>query len=342
MIDKSQAIRLFYETLAEFRWIVGMLVVASLAMLLHKVLVSSAKGAPLPPGPPARRFWEKSLPSANMARALANLVTEYGPVISIRQGSEVTVIIAAWEIMEKAGSALVDRPRSIAVGEILARGMLILLSSGDRFRRLRRAVHTHLQPEAAETFQPLQMESAQVVILDILDDPKRHQDHARRYAASVILRVTYGKTTPTSINDPEIRRIQNISRHFQAAISPGAYLVGRFPLLRYFPGYTKELDQCHYEDIQLFTEQVDRVKGEMACYSSSAPQHSSRTPIITGFKSSTDVMAYLAGSLFGAGSDTASTSFNTPSVAKYLCTQQENDIAYTVIGQRIHFNFPSI
>ncbi|KAH7918834.1 hypothetical protein BV22DRAFT_1134293 [Leucogyrophana mollusca] len=82
---------------------------------------------------------------------------------------------AAWEIMEKEGGALVDRPRSIAAGEIRSRGNRILLEgSGERFRRLRRAVHTHLQPKAAETYESIQMEDAQSVMLDVLDDPKNH------------------------------------------------------------------------------------------------------------------------------------------------------------------------
>ncbi|KAH7904937.1 cytochrome P450 [Hygrophoropsis aurantiaca] len=316
MTDNSQATGLFYETLTKPNLILVTLAATSVATLLYKGLVSSNKGAPLPPGPPPRRFWEKPLPTTNIARTLADLVTEYGPVVSIRQGSQVTVIIgrtqAAWEIMEKEGSALVDRPRSIAVGEILSRGMRILLErSGDRFRRLRRAVHASLQPKAADTYQPIQLENARDVILDILDDPKGHQDHARRYAASVILRVTYGKTTPTSVNDQEIRRIQKIGRHFQSAIRPGAYLVERFPLLRYVPGYTKELDYWHEEELKLFTEQVDRVKGEMAKNIAGPSFVKTLVENSDNHQLSDDEMAYLAGSLFGAGSDTTANVITT-------------------------------
>jgi cytochrome P450 len=83
--------------------------------------------------------------------------------------------------MEKEGSSLMDRPRSIAVGEILSRGMRILLASGDRFRRLRKAMHVHLQPKAVLAYRDMQCENARVLILDILDDPKNHQEHANRY-----------------------------------------------------------------------------------------------------------------------------------------------------------------
>jgi cytochrome P450 len=84
--------------------------------------------------------------------------------------------------MEKEGGSLVDRPRSIAAGEMLSKGMRILMArSGDRFRRLRKAVHIHLQPKVAEAYQDMQRENAMIFILDMLNDPKNHQQHAQRY-----------------------------------------------------------------------------------------------------------------------------------------------------------------
>lgn len=83
--------------------------------------------------------------------------------------------------MEKEGGSLVDRPGSIAVGEMLSKGMRILMArSGDRFRRLRKAVHTHLQPKVAETYQDMQRENAMIFVWDMLNDPKNPQKHAQR------------------------------------------------------------------------------------------------------------------------------------------------------------------
>jgi cytochrome P450 len=83
--------------------------------------------------------------------------------------------------MEKKGGSLIDRPRSIAAGEMLSRGMRILMASGDRFRRLRKAVHTHLQPKAALAYRDMQCENARGFVLDVLNEPKNHQNHASRY-----------------------------------------------------------------------------------------------------------------------------------------------------------------
>ena len=83
--------------------------------------------------------------------------------------------------MEKEGSALADRPRSIAAGEILSREMrFLLLRSGEKFRQFRKVVHTHLQPKAARAYQDMQLENAMNVIMDILNDPKNHRLHVQR------------------------------------------------------------------------------------------------------------------------------------------------------------------
>ncbi|OJA14906.1 hypothetical protein AZE42_10550 [Rhizopogon vesiculosus] len=81
--------------------------------------------------------------------------------------------------MEKQGASVADRPRMIAAGEIFTGGLSILLAPvGDRLRRMRRALHTHLQPKAVEEYQPLQMSHAKDTVLNILDDPYNFQNHA--------------------------------------------------------------------------------------------------------------------------------------------------------------------
>lgn len=183
--------------------------------------------------------------------------------------------------MEIEGRSLVDRPPSIAAGEMLSNGMRILMArSGERFRRLRKAVHTHLQPKAAEAYKDMQYDNARKFTLDILNDPQSHQKHAAgyvltksscdpctdvtsRYSAAVILRVTYGKSTPTAYTDPEVVRIYKVLHHFDLVMRPGAYLVDRVPLLRYLPGYGKQLTEWHNEELSLYRHQLLRVQSEI-------------------------------------------------------------------------------
>ncbi|KAG2072919.1 hypothetical protein BDR04DRAFT_1141430 [Suillus decipiens] len=63
------------------------------------------------------------------------------------------------------------------------------------------------------------------LILDMLNDPKNHEGHAMRYAASVVMSFTYGKTTPTSYTDPgpEIVGINQSLARFGKSMRRGAY-----------------------------------------------------------------------------------------------------------------------
>ncbi|KAG2035975.1 cytochrome P450 [Suillus americanus] len=287
----------------------GVITVVAVFVLYKKFSLAGRKGIPLPPGPPARWFWSNALPTVNIAYALTDLVREYGPVVSFRQGSQVIIVIgsmkAAADIMEKEGGSLVDRPRSIAAGEILSNGMsLTMARSGERFRRLRKAIHPHLQPKAAEAYHDMQCENAMGFILDVLNDPTNHQKHAQRYAASVVLRVTYGKSAPTSSADPELVRVRRVVEHFQVTVRPGAYLVDRVPLLRYLPGYGKQLYEWHHEELGLFRQQLRRVKSEVEQNKAGPSLTKALLENTQEHQLSTDEMSYLAGSLFGAGSDT--------------------------------------
>ncbi|KIM50568.1 hypothetical protein SCLCIDRAFT_88629, partial [Scleroderma citrinum Foug A] len=70
------------------------------------------------------------------------LTETYGPVFSLKQGSQLLVIIgrynAAIDVMEKERAFLADRPRSVAGGEFFSGNMRILLvGNGDRLHRFR-------------------------------------------------------------------------------------------------------------------------------------------------------------------------------------------------------------
>ena len=133
----------------------------------------------------------------------------YDPVITLPQGSEISIVItrvdvghnlvplhlhhtnhsfdfvdfvlqAATKIMEKEGSALADSPPMIAANEFLSGGKQITLIGGERFRRLRKAVHTHFQAKAVEMYKDTQFKQAKILVLDLLNDPKNHQKLAHR------------------------------------------------------------------------------------------------------------------------------------------------------------------
>ncbi|OAX34928.1 cytochrome P450, partial [Rhizopogon vinicolor AM-OR11-026] len=282
----------------------GALIALLLATKVVRAKIRSKSRLPLPPGPPGHWLFGNALPRANQSQQFAEWINTYGPIISLRVGPKIMVIIGrqqeSVDIMEKEGGLLADRPRAVAAGEMMSRGLrMILAPAGEQFRRLRRAAHTHLQAKAAESYAPIQMDAARDVILDILDDPKGHQAAANRYAASVILRVTYGKSTPTATDAPEIIIIQKMLKRFQMLMRPGALMVDRYPILKYVPGYASYLEDWRKEESQLFHDQLNRVSKELTTGKAGPSFGRYLLENQSSHKLSDEEMAYLAGSLFG-------------------------------------------
>ncbi|KAG9310289.1 cytochrome P450 [Chiua virens] len=223
------------------------------------------------------------------------------------------------EIMEKEGASVADRPRSIAAGEILSGGIRVVTQGvGERLRRLRRVLHAALQPKASETYEPVQYHHAKNVVLDILADPEHHQMHARRYAASVIMNITYGKITSTSYSDPEVIAVNRCLAQFGHAIRPGAYLVDTYPVLQYIPGYLSKLKRWHKEELALFEGQLDAVRKQMAegkarpCFAKLLIERQ------LDYQIENKEIAYVAGAMFGAGSDSTAAAISIAIMAAAL------------------------
>ncbi|KAG1890767.1 cytochrome P450 [Suillus subluteus] len=283
--------------------------VGIIGVIVWAYLRKSDSRLPLPPSPPTWRLRGHFLPPRNTSLTVARWIDAHGPLVTIRSGIQTTVIIgrhkAAVDIMEKQGRMLADRPRLVA-GDIFSRGLsLVLLDAGDRCRRMRRALHTHLQPKSAEAYQPLQMSQAKTAILDILDDPHNFQSHLITYAAATIMKVTYGKTTPTSATDPEVREAYQILERFRSILRPGAYLVESIPWLKYLPWYAPELKDQFKRNRRLYTNQLNRVKLHMQSNVDTGPSFSKYILENGHLYGLTEIeMAFLAGALFGAGTET--------------------------------------
>ncbi|KAG2034246.1 cytochrome P450 [Suillus americanus] len=275
----------------------------------------SKDGLPLPPSPPNWRLMGHFLPPRNSFLTVAKWIDEYGPLITIRTGAEKVVIIgrykAAVDIMEKRGGVLADRP-SMSAGQMLTGGLTIAFArAGDRFRRMRRALHTHLQPKAAEAYQPLQMSFAKNTVLNILDDPSNFQNHVISYAVTTVLTVAYGKATPTSAADPEVRSVRQLMSIFRTVLRPGAYWVDTIPWLRYLPWYGRKFTREFESNRKLFASQMNRLKQQLSNVDvgPSFGRYLLENEHLLGL--SELEMHFLSGTFFAAGSDSSAAAICT-------------------------------
>ncbi|TFK52811.1 cytochrome P450 [Heliocybe sulcata] len=269
----------------------------------------------LPPGPPGHWFYGNTMPKPHAHRKFEEWTKEYGPVFTLRQGRKLLIVVgryqAAVDILEKEGANTADRPRSISSGETLSGGMrTLLVGAGDRLKKLRRALHSQLQPKVVETYEPIQMANAKNVILDILENPSAHQAHAKRYAASVIMSLTYGKATPTSYSDPVVQDVNKCLTRLGVTLQPGKWMVDAFPILRYIPGYLSTLRDWHKEELALFRSQLDGVRKQMESGQARPSFAKYLLERQAEYELTDDELAYLAGSMFGAGSDTSASAIS--------------------------------
>jgi cytochrome P450 len=132
---------------------------------------------------------------------------------------------------------------------------------------------------------------------------------ANRFAASIILKLTYGKNTATHASDPDVMQVRESLQRFVMSMRPGAYLVDSLPWLKYLPWYGRELRQGFIEDRALFHRQLDAVKRQMNDTDSSPSFVKFLLSRETDFGLDETEMAFLAGALFSAGVDTTALTF---------------------------------
>lgn len=286
---------------------------------------------PLPPGPRGHWLFGNEFPRPHAPRVYAQWAKEYGPLITLRKGGRVYIIIcgqqAAIDIMEKENAYLVDRPRVIAAGEVMSGDKRILLvRHGERFRKLRKALQSQMHLKVVEAYEPIQARNARNVILDILEKPDRHIEHTKRYAASFIMTLAYGKQTPTSYSDPEVQEVNKCLFRLGRAMTPGFYLVDAYPFLRFVPGFLSEPKRFHQEELALFRSQLDSVRERMRrneaqpCFAKYLIERQGELEL------SDDELAYLAGSMFGAGSDTTAAALSIVIMAAALFPDMQRHV----------------
>ncbi|KZT11592.1 cytochrome P450 [Laetiporus sulphureus 93-53] len=301
------------------------LTIVTLALILGTVLATvyfrlSSNKDSLPSGPPGHWLLGNAPSGPHASRRVAELVEAYGPVITLRYGIRLVCVVgryeAAVDILQKHSLETSDRPRAIVANEILSKGLRVLMvRAGDRLKRIRRALHAYLQPSVAVTYTPIQYRYAKKYIVDCYRKPDEHLEHAKSYAASLVLTIAYGKTSPSSYSDPDVRAINKYLQRLTVALRPGAYLVESFPFLKYIPGYLSHFHRWQREENALFASQLEAVRRKMeageaeSCFAAYLIENQERLGL------SYDEMVYVAGAVFGAGSDTTAAALGVVTMA---------------------------
>lgn len=184
----------------------------------------------------------------------------------------------------------------------------VLLPYGDVWRKGRRVAQSFTSTTVAPSYEPIQSLESLYCIHGLLRSPQNYERLFDRYAASVILRLTYGQKVETG-NEEVVKRIFAVNHHLERIASPGSYLVDTFPSLNLLPSFLapwkREGHRLHDEELDLFMSQLYSVKASMDA--GTAPPCFARSWWETQEKSGlTDPQAaYVLGTLFEAGAGTS-------------------------------------
>ncbi|KIM46552.1 hypothetical protein M413DRAFT_24257 [Hebeloma cylindrosporum] len=304
--------------------------------LFTKVLLSINAKGPLPPGP-------RGLPVLGNIFQISKFQwlkytewqKEFGPIISLNLAGNPVIVVntheVATDLMERRSNIYGSRPRLIMASEILTGGVVVgFIAYGELWKKLRKAGHEGLNVRAVDKYKPMQEVEAAAVVADIIKDPNHWLDHFKRTAASAMLSAVYGWPATESKDDP-IRVLQ--------AVLPGAYLVEIFPAMKHLPTWVAPWKKWGLEwykkDTEMFEGFYDGVAKTMVSANSQPADenahegHQREGEYKPSFASSlvdrqeahrlsNHEAAWLAGSMFGAGTDTTASALSVFILAMVL------------------------
>ncbi|KAF8684939.1 Cytochrome P450 [Rhizoctonia solani] len=223
----------------------------------------------MPPGPPSLPIVGNAhqLKPINIFEQFRNLSERYGPLASLKIGSNNIVVIGGdgtlvRELLDKRGAIYSNRPLEL-VNEIAGNGdHLLFQRDTDKWRTSRKLIVQHYTPRISKTEHVCLQEAESIQLMhDFLHQPKQFMGHVMRYTTSVVTCLNYGVRC-TTYQDPAVRGIERIMEELSALNLSGAKPpVEAFPWLWYLPDFMMIKWKSRAKKIG---EIMDKVYGDLA------------------------------------------------------------------------------
>ncbi|KAI0703111.1 cytochrome P450 [Earliella scabrosa] len=161
----------------------------------------------------------------------------YGDVIYFKLFRTPTVVLnsleSARDLLDKRSVKYSDRPRMVLLAELGGHDTsLPPMRYGDRFRKHRKWMHDFVSNKSAlQTYRPVQLQEAHILLRNLLDTPDAFRDHLSRYVTATLLEVTYGRRL-TSMEDELVQLAERSVNATNEGGNPGSMLVDFFPICR--------------------------------------------------------------------------------------------------------------
>ncbi|KAJ7936986.1 cytochrome P450 [Mycena leptocephala] len=291
-----------------------LLVVSILAALLWH---SNRSMLPLPPGPRGNLFSgiRSQLPKSEPWKTYAAWGTRYGgPILCYRIYNRLTFVLnthdAVHELLERRAAIYSGRPVSWMFQVICGRAHAVFNISGlhPRHKIYRRLLQGGLSAQAVKKYGSVIEDEADVLINGLRETPRLFEQHIRRNATAVIMKVAFGYTVSGS-EDPFISIADQSSKISGWAMAPGRWLVDYFPILRFIPAWFPLADfkrqGAEWRTILNSVSEVPHtwVKSEIAA-GTNIPSFTSRLLRPGMTEDEEDIVKWCAGALYAGAADT--------------------------------------
>ena len=220
------------------------------AVILGRLITSllNRPPQPLPPGPkPAPLIGNlHQLPKSLQWLHLYHWSKKYGPIMHLSMAGQPLVILSthkvAHDLLSRRSARYSDRPRLVMAGDLVTKGMHMLLRPyDDRYRLHQRMEAPLLTLRAASSYRPLQDAESRQLLFDVLGEYDQvgekgvdFHHHHERAMASTIYCLNYGYRLKTGY-EKELMDGKRVQAEFARTGQMGAYLVDSFPSLNHLP-----------------------------------------------------------------------------------------------------------
>jgi hypothetical protein len=106
---------------------------------------------------------------------------------------------------------------------------ILLMPYNDLWRKERKILHQLLNATQVDKFSHFQDKESRTLLLNYLEDPERFYLANSRYSNSVVMSITFGRST--ELDDPDLKELISTSFEFVRYLQPGSSIVDIFPFL---------------------------------------------------------------------------------------------------------------
>ncbi|KAF9647711.1 cytochrome P450 [Thelephora ganbajun] len=196
---------------------------------------------PFPPGPTPDPVIGnlRQIGSRNLESVFEKWGKEYGSVNHASVLGQHLVILNSFddarELLDHRGGIYSGRPRLVAFAEMMGWGSIITqIDSGPHLRKHRRTIQEKFSPRYFNGYIGMQKRVTYNFLTGLGETPEKLGDHIKRFAAAMILEITYGYTVE-SVDDSFIHLADEAAVESLRYGLPGATPCDVLPILKHWP-----------------------------------------------------------------------------------------------------------